>query len=127
MKTILKTRRIDVLLLAVFQIIVGIVHLVILALSNLLIFTSAILAVLSFITAFGLLASKKWAVWLVIALFFPQLAFGVATMNAALDSYAIYQESTFILLDVGLAVFIIVSFIAFAYAAAKRNSLMSSD
>ena len=126
MKSIFKAERRNVLLLTIFQIIVGIIHIVVLALSNLMIFTSAILAALSFITAYGLLTSKKWAVWLVIALFFPQLAFGAATLNAALVSYAVYQESTFMLLSVGFAAFIVLSFVVFVYAAAKRNSLLSS-
>lgn len=127
MKSIFKAERRNVLLLAIFQIIVGIVHIIVLALSNLAIFTSAILAVLSFITAYGLLASKKWAVWLVIALFFPQLAFGAATLNAAIVSYSVYQESTFMLLGAGFAAFIVLSFVVFVYAAAKRNSLQSSE
>ena len=125
MKTIFKAGSRNVLLLAIFQIIVGIVHVIVLALSNLMIFTSAILAVLSFFAVYGLLASKKWAVWLVIALFFPQLAFGAATLNAAIVSYSVYQESTFMLLSAGVAAFIVLSFVAFAYVAAKRKSLLS--
>ena len=126
LKTMFKAERRDVLLLAIFQIIVGIVHIIVLALSNLAIFTSAILAVLSFITAYGLLTSKKWAVWLVIALFFPQLAFGAATLNASIVNYSVYEESTFMMLGIGLAAFIILSFIAFVYVAAKRSTLQSS-
>ncbi len=125
MKTIFKEGHISVLLLAVFQIIVGVVHVGVLALSDPRIFTSAILAVFSFIAAFGLLASKKWAIWLVIALFFPQLAFGAATLNVALVNYGVSLDSTYLLLGAGFVVFIIVSFIAFAYVAAKRNSLLS--
>ena len=125
MKSIFKAEHRNILLLAIFQIIVGIIHITVLALSNLAIFTSAILAVLSFITAYGLLASKKWSVWLVIALFFPQLAFGAATLNATIVSYSVYQESTFMLLGAGFAAFIILSFINFAYVAAKRKNLLT--
>jgi hypothetical protein len=124
-KSIFKAERRNVLLLAIFQIIVGIVHIIVLALSNLAIFTSAILALLSFIAAYGLLASKKWAVWLVIALFFPQLAFGAATLNATILNYSVYEESTFMILGIGLAAFIILSFIAFVYVTAKRKSLLT--
>jgi hypothetical protein len=98
---------------------------IVLALSNLMIFTSAILAVLSFIAAYGLLASKRWSVWLVIALFFPQLAFGAATLNASLVNYSVYQESTFMMLGIGLSAFILLSFIVFVYVAAKRKSLLT--
>jgi hypothetical protein len=126
LKSILKVERKDTLLLAVFQIAVGIAHIAVLALSNLAIFTSGILAVLCFIAAYGLLTSQKWSPWLIIALFFPQLAFGAATLQASIINYTIYQESTFMLLNVALAAFIILSFITFVYTAAKRKTFQET-
>ena len=126
MKSILKVERKDTLLLAVFQIIAGVAHIAVLALSNLAIFTSGILAGLSFIAAYALLTGKKWSPWVVIALFFPQLAFGAATLQASIINYTIYQESTFMLLNVALAAFIILSFITFVYTAAKRKTFQET-
>ncbi len=126
MKSILKVERRDALLLAIFQVVVGVAHIIVLALSNLAIFTSGILAVLSLIAAYGLLTAKKWSAWLVIALFFPQLAFGAATLHASILNYTIYQESTFMLLNVALATFIILSFVAFVYTSAKRKTFQES-
>jgi len=118
----LKVERKDTLLLAAFQIAVGIAHIVVLALSNLGIFTSGILAVLSFIAAYGLLTGKKWSPWLIIALFFPQLAFGAATLQASIINYSDYPESTFMMLGAALGAFIILSFIVVIYTAAKRKT-----
>ena len=126
MKSILKVERKDTLLLAVFQIAVGAAHIVVLALSNLAIFTSGILAVLCFIAAYGLLTSQKWSPWLIIALFFPQLAFGATTLYASVLNYSDYQESAFMMLGVALGAFIILSFITFVYTAAKRKTFQET-
>lgn len=121
----MKVERKDTLLLAVFQIAVGIVHIFVLV-SNLAIFTSGILAVLCFIAAYGLLTSQKWSPSLIIALFFPQLAFGAATLYASIINYSDYQTSTFMLLGVALSAFIILSFITFVYTAAKRKTFQET-
>ena len=126
MKSILKVERKDTLLLAVFQIIVGVAHIAVLASSNLAIYTSGILAVLSFTAAYGLLTGKKWSPWLVIALFFPQFAFGVFTLYASILKYTIYEATTFLMLNVALAAFIILSFVAFVYTAAKRKTFQAT-
>ena len=122
MKSKLKVKRRDGLLLAIFYIIVGVVQIIVLALTNFALFTSGVLAVLSFIAAYGLFTVKKWSVWLVICLFFPQFVFGVATLYASILTYALYQEATFLLLNIALTVFIILSFTSFAYVAAKRKT-----
>jgi len=122
LKSKLKVKRRDGLLLAIFYIIVGVVQIIVLALTNFALFTSGVLAVLSFIAAYGLFTVKKWSVWLVICLFFPQFVFGVATLYASILTYALYQEATFLLLNIALTVFIILSFTSFAYVAAKRKT-----
>jgi len=122
----LKVQRRDGLLLAVFYVIVGIAQIVVLALTNLELFTSGILAVLSFIAAYGLLKVKKWSVWLIISLFFPQFAFGVATLYASNLRYTIYQGATYMLLNIALVALTVLSFVAFVYVAAKRKSFQQT-
>ena len=118
MKSKLKVKRRDGLLLALVYIIVGIVQIVVLASTNIALFTSGVLAVLSFIAAYGLFTVKKWSVWLVIALFFPQFVCGVSILWASMN-----QQLSFMLFSIPLAVIIIVlSFISFVYVAAKRKS-----
>jgi hypothetical protein len=122
LKTKLKVKRRDGLLLAIFYAVLGVAHLVILAVSNFALVTSGILAVLSLIAAFGLFTVKKWVVWLVIGLFFPQFVFGSLTLYAAYLQYMAFQEITLVLINIALAVFIILTFVSFVYVAAKRKS-----
>jgi len=109
------------LLLAVFYAVVGVAEIAVLVLSNFLPVAGA-LAVLSLIAAYGLLMTKKWSVWLVIGLFFPQLVFGAATLYASIVAYWLYPTSNLLLFSALLLVFIVLSFISFLYVAAKRKS-----
>jgi len=115
-------KRRDGLLLAVFYVAVGVVQIIVLTLSNFALFTSGALAVFSFIAAYGLFTVKKWSAWLVICLFFPQFVFGVVTLYASILSYITYQETAFMLLNIALAAFIVLTFVSFVYVAAKRKS-----
>jgi len=118
LKSKLKVKRRDGLLLAIFYIIVGVVQIIVLALANFALFTSGALAVLSFIAAYGLFTAKKWSVWLVIGLFFPQFVFGTSIILASIN-----QQLSFMLLSITPALIVIVlSFISFAYIAAKRKT-----
>lgn len=126
LKSKLKIKRKDGLLLAIFYTVVGIVQIIVLASTNFALFTSGVLAVLSFIAAYGLFTVKKWSIWLVIGLFFPQFVFGVVTLYASILSYAIYQETAFMLLNIALAIFIVLSFVSFVYVAAKRKSFQQA-
>jgi hypothetical protein len=122
----LKVKRRDGLLLAVFYAAVGITQIVVLALTNFELFTSGILAVLCFTAAYGLFTVKKWSVWLAIGLFFPLFAFGVWTLSKSILEYAAYQDTTFMLLNIALTAYIVLSFISFVYIAAKRNSFQQT-
>jgi len=122
LKSKLKVKRRDGLLLAIFYIIVGVVQIIALASTNFALFTSGVLAVLSFIAAYGLFTVKKWSTWLVIGLFFPQFVFDASVLYDSVLRYISYQEMTFLLLNIALSVFIVLSFISFAYVAAKRKT-----
>jgi len=126
LKSKLKVKRRDGLLLAVFYTIVGVAQIIVLASTNFAVFTSGVLAVLSFIAAYGLFTVKKWSVWLVICLFFPQFVFGVVTLYASVLRYAFYPEAVLMLLNIALATFIVLSFVSFVYVAAKRKSFQQA-
>jgi len=119
-------KRRDGLLLALFYIIIGVAQIVVLTQTNFRFFPSGAFAVLSFIAAYGLFTVKKWSVWLVIGLFFPQFVFGVWTLYASILTYASYQEAAFLLLYIALATFIVLSFVSFVYVAAKRKSFQQA-
>jgi len=119
-----KVKRRDGLLLAVFYAVVGALQIVILALSSSTFIQPHVgaLAILSFIAAYGLFQTKRWSVWLVIGLFFPQLVFGAVSLYASVALYALLPEMSVLLLNITLAVFVVLSFISFVYVAAKRKT-----
>jgi len=116
-----KVKRLDGLLLAVFYAVVGAFQIVALFLSN---FAPHIgmLAILSLIAAFGLLRTRKWSVWLVIMLFFPQLIFGLASLYGSIALYALLPDLSVLMLNIVLGVFIVLCFLSFVYVAAKRKT-----
>ena len=117
----LKIKRRDALLLAVFYAVVGVLQLATLAL-DIRMFWIGALAVLSLVAAYGLFTVQKWSVWLVIGLFFPQIVFGASTLYYLIVDYSFSMETTVLLLDTALAVFIFLSFVSFIYVAAKRKT-----
>lgn len=121
MKSRLSVKRRDGLLLAIFYVVIGIAEIAVLIMSNFLPIAGA-LAVLSLIAAYGLLMTRKWSVWLVIGLFFPQLVFGVVTLYASILAYSLYPAVNLLLLDALLISFIVLSFVSFVYVTAKRKS-----
>jgi hypothetical protein len=116
-----KIKRRDALLLAIFYGIVGVLQLASLALDVRMMWIG-ILAILSLTAAYGLLRARKWSVWLVIMLFFPQVVFGAFTLYGSIALYSFNPEVTLLLLEAALAVFIVLFFISFVYVAAKRNT-----
>ena len=117
----LKIKRRDALLLAVFYAVVGVLQLATLTL-DIRMFWIGALAVLSLVAAYGLFTVQKWSIWLVIGLFFPQIVFGASTLYYLIVDYSFSMETTILLLDTALAVFIFLSFISFIYVAAKRKT-----
>jgi len=126
LKTLLKVKRRDALLLAVFYAAVGVVQLAALGLLDVRMVWVGMLGLLSLIAAYGLFTVKKWSVWLVLGLFFPQFVFGASTLDASFSRYISYYETAFLLLNVALAVFLVLSFVSFVYVAAKRNSFQQA-
>jgi hypothetical protein len=118
----LKIKRRDALLLAVFYGIVGILQLAALALWDVRMVWIGALAVLSLLAAYGLFTVKKWAVWLVISLFFPQIVFGTWTLYGLVSLYSFSFDTTSLLLEVAMSAFIALSLASFVYVAAKRKS-----
>jgi hypothetical protein len=117
-----KVKRRDGLLLAIFHAVVGILQLATLALLDIRMVWIGALAVLSLIAASGLLTARKWAVWLVIGLFFPQMVFGIWSLYGMISLYSLSLELTPLLLEVSLGIFVVLSLASFIYVAAKRKT-----
>jgi hypothetical protein len=117
-----KVKRRDGLLLAIFHAVVGILQLATLALLDIRMVWIGTLAILSIIAAYGLFTVRKWSVWLVISLFFPQVVFGAWTLYSLVSLYSFSFDVTSLLLEVSLSLFIVLSLTSFVYVAAKRKS-----
>jgi uncharacterized membrane protein (DUF2068 family) len=116
-------KRFDGLLLCIFYAVVGIMQLVVLVYSASTLIPPHIgaLGVLSLIAAYGLLRTKKWSVWLVIALFFPQLVFAAVSLNTNIILFSSASTSA-LLIDTALAAFIVLSLVGFLYVSVKRKT-----
>ncbi len=117
----LKVKRRDGLLLAVFYAVVGILQLATLAVIDIRMMWIGALAILSLIAAYGLFTSRKWAVWLVIGLFFPQAVFGIFTLYGVISLYS-SAELIPLLMEISLGAFLFLSLVSFIYVATKRNT-----
>ena len=115
-------KRRDGLLLAIFYSAVGVLQLATLAVLDIRMVWIGALAILSLVAAYGLFMAKKWSVWLVIGLFFPQVVFGATTLYSSISLYSFPQEVSLLLLDISLIVFIALSLVSFFYVAAKRKT-----
>jgi uncharacterized membrane protein (DUF2068 family) len=117
-----KVKRRDGLLLAVFHAVVGILELATLVVIDIRMMWIGALAILSLIAAYGLLTARKWAVWLVIGLFFPQAVFGLFTLYGVILLYSLSAELIPLLMEVSLGAFLVLSLVSFIYVAAKRKT-----
>jgi len=117
----LKIKRRDGLLLAIFYAAVGVAEIAVFVSSD-FVPVAGVLAVLSFIVAYGLFFGNKWAVWLAIGLFFPQFIFGLTTLSTGIILYALLPETSVLLLNIALGVFVVLSLASFVYVAAKRKT-----
>jgi hypothetical protein len=113
-----KIERWDTTLLSVFYLISGIVYFLILAVDfgNLV---TVFLGFLSLIIAYGLIKLKKWTVPFVLALFFPQITFGIFALYA---SVTVLEDLFFNLV---LIVHMMLLTFCFLYVAAKREEFQS--
>jgi len=118
----LKVKRRDTLLLATFYAVAGAAYTYMLALSNFNFMPAGAFAALSFIAAYGLFTTKKWAVWIVVILFFPAATFGVTTLYSSIRLYTFYPSVEVLLIHLSFIFYVILSFISFIYAAAKRKT-----
>lgn len=76
-----------------------------------------IIGVLSLITAYGLFKKRVWTIWIVAVLFF------VVTTFSAYMLYYLWGKD--ILSDVGIMIYLILTWVFTAYTAAKRKNLQS--
>lgn len=113
----LKMEDIGMLVALVFYAIVGIICFAVLAISDFRLIHISIIGILSLIAAYGLLKSRVWTLWIVVALFFIATTFSVYML------YSAFQKD--LLLDVSVIAYLVLTWVFTAYTAAKREALES--
>ena len=118
----LKVKRLDTLLLAIFYTAAGVANTYILALSNFRFMPVGAFAVLSFIAAYGLFITKRWAVWIVVILFFPAAMFGITVLYFSVSFYTFSPSVEILLFHLAFLFYVLLYFVSFVYVAAKRKT-----
>lgn len=101
----------------IFYVIVGIVCFIILAIADFRLVHIGIIGTLSLIAGYGLLKSRVWTFWVIVALFFITTTFSAYTLYNALGRN--------LLLDVSMILYLILTWIFTAYTAMNRKTLQS--
>ncbi|NIR87944.1 hypothetical protein GWO13_10495 [Candidatus Bathyarchaeota archaeon] len=122
LKSKLKFEKPGVLAVSMFYVVVGGAEALILVFSNFRLVHVGPLAVLSLITAYGLIRMKKWSVLLAVILFFPAMTFGATTLYASVTLQTFYPSLEILLFHLALIVYLILTFIAFIYVVAVREN-----
>jgi hypothetical protein len=114
LKSKLKVESVGMFAAFVFYAVVGIICFVELPMTN---FPPhiGIIGILSLITAYGLLKSRIWALWVVISLLF------IATTSSAYTLYFAFEKD--VLLDVSMIAYLILTWVFTTYTATKRKAL----
>jgi hypothetical protein len=115
-KSKLKTENVGMLLAFAFYTIVGIACLVVLPSAN---FPPhiGIIGILSLIAAYGLFKKRAWSLWLIVALLFIVTTFSAYTLY--------YMFGKYLLLDLSMIAYLILTWFFTIYIAAKRKTLES--
>jgi len=121
LKSKLKVERLGVLVFSVFYAVVGGAEALLLVFSNFTLPHVAFLAVLSLTTAYGLLRTRRWSVWLATILFFPAITFGATTLYVSVAQQTFYPSLEAFLFHILLIIYLIMTVAAFAYVVAKRR------
>jgi len=122
LKSRLKVEKPGVLAVSIFYVVVGGAEAAILASSNFTLVHVGPLAVLSLITAYGLIRMKKWSIPLAVILFFPAITFGITNLYASVMWQTFYPSLETLLFHLSLIVYLILAFIAVIYVVATRKN-----
>jgi len=101
----------------------GIWALAILAVNGVSMIHTAVIALLSLMTAYGLYKMQKWSLWLVIGLFFIGNTFGLVSLYWSIGRDGFAGNTEVLLLNLALIGYLIMTWLATIYVGAKREKL----
>jgi hypothetical protein len=123
LKEKLKIESIPIFIFTIFYLLAAVWNLTILAVNGVSMVHTALIALLSVITAYGLYKMEKWSLWLVVALFFIGNTFGFVSLywSIARDGFA--GSIDVLLLNLALIGYVIMTWLATIYIGAKKDKL----
>jgi hypothetical protein len=123
LKEKLKIESTPIFVFTVFYILAAVWTLAILAVNGIAMVHTAIIALLSLITAYGLYKMQKWSLWLVVALFFIGNTFGLVNLYWSIIGNGFSENTETLLLNLALIGYVIMTWLATIYIGAKKDKL----
>jgi hypothetical protein len=105
---------------ALFYLVAAAANIIVLGMFEARLFHVGLVAILSLLAAFGLIRLNRWSLWLVVGLFFIVTTYGAIMLNMAIGSYAGGFD---ILAIIAWVAYLILTWVATMYVAAKRKNL----
>ena len=122
LKSKLKVEKLGVVAFSVFYAVAGGVQAFILVLSSFALVHVGFLAVLSLVTAYGLVRMRRWSVLLAAILFFLGTTFGATTLYSSIMQQTFYPNLGMLLFHLTIIAYLIMTAVAFIYVMANRES-----
>jgi len=120
LKSILGVEKLGVAVVSIFYVIAGIVQLVIVVMSA--VPPVGVLAVLCLIAAYGLIKMRRWAVWLVMMLLFPEITLAAMPLyTSVMQQQAFFPNLEWALFQIMLVIYVIATIVASVYVLVKRQ------
>jgi hypothetical protein len=123
LKEKLKIESTPIFIFVIFYLIAAIGNLYILAVNGVGMLHTAIIAILSLITVYGLYRMEKWSLWFVVVLFFVGNTFGFVTLYFSIGANGFADSTDVLLLNLALIGYIIMTWLATIYIGAKKDRL----
>jgi len=107
---------------SLFYLVVGIAFFYMLALEPGL-FHLGLLGVLSIVSAYGVLRMRRWTLWFIVAFFIAGTSFAAVTLYYSVLAYGFFPSMEAGLLNIGLIVYVILTWVFSIYVMARRKKL----
>ncbi|MEM0007439.1 MAG: hypothetical protein QXR89_04135 [Candidatus Bathyarchaeia archaeon] len=114
-KSRLKIENIGLLLASIFYTASGIVCIIVLATVDYELIHIGLIGIINLATAYGLIRRRRWALWSVFVLFFTN-----TTFTASMLYYTLGSD---IIIDTAMILYLILTWVATIYLAARRKKL----
>ena len=114
----LKVKR-PILLFSVFYLVAGLIEVSTLFMDFRLLHVG-LLAILSFMIAYGLIRMKRWSIWLMVAFLFLALTFSISSLYASVSIYSFYPNLGILLFHISLILYMLLCLFSTAYVLSRR-------